>query len=221
MDFEISLEQDSFSLVEERLVQVNKRATFLQGRKSAAEERVADLSLQVEELRVDVGVLEKTTKVLASLEEKMIKKDLKDIDNLVNYGLKVVFPDRDLRFESTMVPLGGKMVVDFSTYDNGKKISPDAFGSVSVIESLILRVISLMKMDSAKMLLLDETFGALDGDYVQQLGLLLKTLADKAKLDILLVSFNGLLSDADTLLRARLDPKTLELHIKSSKEVPT
>jgi len=218
MDFDNLLEIDSSTILEERISIVTNRAVFLQGKKDSIDERVKELTSEVESIKKTVGILEKTTKVLSLLEEKMIQKDLKDIDNLVNYGLKVVFPDRDLRFESTMVPMGNKMVVDFATYDKGKKISADAFGSVSVIESLILRTISLMKTNTFKMLLLDETFGALDGDYVQQLGLLLKTLAEKAGLDILLVSFNGLLSDADTLLRAKLNPRTLELHINSSKE---
>jgi hypothetical protein len=200
-----------------RLDNLQKTSSFLKGKRSAAVSRVSSLEGEISDLEIRVFKLEKVTLVMAQLIEKQVKKDLCAIDNLVNYGLKIVFPDRDLQFKSDMVMVGGKMQVDFTTLDTGMEISTDAFGSVSVIESLLLRIICIMKTKTGKLLLLDETFGALDNDYVLQLGSLLKTLAEKTKMDILLVTFNGFLSDADTLLRARLNHKTRELSITDGR----
>jgi DNA repair exonuclease SbcCD ATPase subunit len=196
-----------------RVKAVKDSASFMKGRRHAAISKADSLSTEVATLETNVDKYEKATKVIAALVDKMVQKDLQDIDNLVNYGLKIVFPDRDLLFKSSMVMVGNKMQVDFTTYDTGDEVSDDAHGSVSVIESLLLRIICMMKTKTGKMLLLDETFGALDSDYIQALGNLLRTLSEKTKTDILLVTFNGMLSDAHTLLRAKLNHNTKELRI--------
>jgi DNA repair exonuclease SbcCD ATPase subunit len=197
---------------------IKKRASFIEGKKDTYLKQVEKLSKEVEDLERDIDKLTKVSLVMGNLVEKMVKEDLKDIDALVNYGLKIVFPDRLLQFESSMTDVGSKKKVVWSTMDNGDKISEDAFGSVSVIESLLLRIISMIKKTKVRLLLLDETFGALDEDYVQNLGILLRGLSEQMKLDILLVTFNGLVSDANTVLRAKLNNITKELSISSVKE---
>ncbi len=197
---------------------IKKRASFIEGKKDTYLKQVEKLSKEVENLELDIDKLTKVSLVMGNLVEKMVKEDLKDIDALVNYGLKIVFPDRLLQFESSMTDVGSKKKVVWSTMDNGDKISEDAFGSVSVIESLLLRIISMIKKTKVRLLLLDETFGALDEDYVQNLGILLRGLSEQMKLDILLVTFNGLVSDANTVLRAKLNNITKELSISSVKE---
>lgn len=197
---------------------IKKRASFIEGKKDTYLKQVEKLSKEVEDLERDIDKLTKVSLVMGNLVEKMVKEDLKDIDALVNYGLKIVFPDRLLQFESSMTDVGSKKKVVWSTMDNGDKISEDAFGSVSVIESLLLRIISMIKKTKVRLLLLDETFGALDEDYVQNLGILLRGLSEQMKLDILLVTFNGLVSDANTVLRAKLNNTTKELSISSVKE---
>jgi len=197
---------------------LKKRASFIEGKKDTYLKQVEKLSKEVEELELNIDKLSKVSLVMGNLVEKMVKEDLKDIDALVNYGLKIVFSDRLLQFESSMTDVGSKKKVVWSTMDNGDKISEDAFGSVSVIESLLLRIISMIKKTKVRLLLLDETFGALDEDYVQNLGILLRGLSEQMKLDILLVTFNGLVSDANTVLRAKLNSTTKELSISSVKE---
>jgi len=197
---------------------IKKRASFIEGKKDTYLKQVEKLSKEVEDLERDIDKLTKVSLVMGNLVEKMVKEDLKDIDALVNYGLKIVFPDRLLQFESSMTDVGSKKKVVWSTMDNGDKISEDAFGSVSVIESLLLRIISMIKKTKVRLLLLDETFGALDEDYIQNLGILLRGLSEQMKLDILLVTFNGLVSDANTVLRAKLNNITKELSISSVKE---
>lgn len=196
-----------------RLKTLRKRAEFMKGAKASAQTVVEDLEEQVLSLTKETSKLGKVQLVLSKLVDNMVREDLLAIDKLVNYGLHIVFPDRNLLFKTEMVPVDGKMQVKFSTLDEGKPVADDTYGSVSVVQSVLLRVLCLMKMTKCRLLLLDETFSALDNDYIQRIGVLLKELATQARLDILFVTFNGVVSDANRVLRARLDKKNRELSI--------
>lgn len=203
--------------ISRRLQSLDRNYSYLRGMAESSNSRVLELEKQIATLDIEVVKWDKVGKILSQLVEDMVKKDLKDIDNLVTYGLKVVFPDRNITFQSSMVHHNGKMHVKFTTLDNGKPVAEDAYGSVSVIESLILRIICILKTGVGKMLLLDETFSALDWDYIQRVGILLKELSLKTGIHILFVTFNANSADADHVLRAKLNIKTRELSITESK----
>jgi hypothetical protein len=190
---------------------VNK-ASFVEGKRATVAKNLKDTETNVANLEANIFKLEKVQKVLSALVDKLVKKDLSMIDDLVTYGLKTVFPDRELLFRSEMVSVGDKMQVSFTTVDNGVEVCEDAFGSVSVVESLILRIYCMNKMKTGKLLLLDETFSAIDHEYINRVGQLLHELAKSSKLDILLVTFNPGVSDA-TVLRAKLNTTTRELSL--------
>lgn len=198
----------------ERIKKVNNRVAFLQGKRESLNKNLEFLEKTVLALEEDVSDLGKVLKVLGQLVDNMVQKDLDAIDHLVNYGLRVVFPDRNLLFKTRMVEVGGKMKVDFETYDEGVLSESDTHGSVSVVQSLILRVMCIAKTGSARFLMLDETFAALDDDYILRVGYLLKELASKMKMDILLATFNAEASDADTVLRARFNAGKKEMTVK-------
>jgi ABC-type molybdenum transport system ATPase subunit/photorepair protein PhrA len=191
---------------------ISERGTLLEGSRKSALSKVQKLSSTVRDLEIFAIKIEKTLKVLAALVNKKVENDLKVINTLVTNGLRTVFPDRDVTFKSYPVEVGGKIQIDFLTEENGKEVSDDAYGSVSVVESLILRMICMNRMKTGKMLLLDETFSALDNDYVTRVGTLLKELAEQMKIDILLVSFNPGASEA-VILRATLNNKTRTLSV--------
>lgn len=202
---------------EERMVALKERAITLKSKRESAKEAVIELEKTIHDLEKNVSDVGKVLKVLGKLADRMVKKDLDVINHLVNYGLKVVFPDRDLQFRASMTEVNSKMQVDFETFDSGKLSSNDTHGSVSVVESLILRIICVAKSGVAKLLLLDETFSAIDGDYVVRVGVLLKELAEKMKMDVLLATFNAAAPSADTILRATLNKKVNELQLSEHK----
>lgn len=187
----------------EKQKRIARKASFIEGRRSSLLDKVLDLDKKISGLEKDISKLDKVRIILSKMVDNLVKKDLGQIDSLVTYGLRTVFPDRDIVFKTNMKEVAGKMQVNFTTLDNGRPISEDAYGSVSVVESLILRMICMSKMDIGKMLLLDETFSAVGDKYIDRIGVLLKELADKMGLDILLVSFNPGASEAN-ILRAKL-----------------
>jgi len=202
-------------LLVQRLKKLEERASFLRGKQHTVSQTVDHLEKEIVRLEEDVSELGKVLKVLGKLADNMAKKDLNVINNLVNYGLRVVFPDRNLTFKASMVEVGGKMQINFETFDDGKLADSDTHGSVSTIESLLLRLICLTKVKAGKLLLLDETFAALDDDYIIRVGILLRELAEKMKMDILLATFNASASEAHTVIRAKHDKKSNELTVTS------
>lgn len=194
---------------------INDRVSFLRGKEHTDTQTVASIEKVLDLLETDILEIGKVLKVLGKLADNMAQKDLGVINGLVNYGLKVVFPDRDLEFVARMVEVDGKMQVHFETFDTGKLVDSDTYGSVSTVESLLLRVICMVKTKVGKLLLLDETFSAMDHDYIIRVGVLLKELAFKMKMDILLATFNASESEADTVLRAKYSKSTHELSVST------
>jgi len=152
----------------------------------------------VDLLRRDTEILQKTEKVLKHLIDKLAKKDLSRMDKLVTYGLNTVFPDKDLRFESSLEERGKKIWVNLKTIHGENEVDSNSKSSVSVIESFILRLLCIYKLNRAPFLIMDEAFGAVHVDYIDNVSQLIKELASKLKMDILLVTHNhGFAESAD------------------------
>lgn len=140
-------------------------------------------------------LLVKTEKVLKYLIDKLVKEDLNKMDMLVTYGLNTVFPDKNLSFKSSIEERGSKIKINLQTIYNGEIVDPSSMSSISVIESLLLRMICIIKMKKARLLLMDETFDAVDSEYIENVGKLMDHLSKKLKLDALLVTHSFGFSD--------------------------
>lgn len=140
-------------------------------------------------------LLVKTEKVLKFLIDKLVKEDLSKMDMLVTYGLNTVFPDMNLSFKSSIEERGSKIKINLQTIYNGEVVDPSSMSSISVIESLLLRMICIIKMKKARLLLMDETFDAVDSEYIENVGKLMDHLSKKLKLDALLVTHSFGFSD--------------------------
>lgn len=140
-------------------------------------------------------LLVKTEKALKFLIDKLVKEDLSKMDMLVTYGLNTVFPDKNLSFKSSIEERGSKIKINLQTIFNGEVVDPSSMSSISVIESLLLRMICIIKMKKARLLLMDETFDAVDSEYIENVGKLMDHLSKKLKLDALLVTHSFGFSD--------------------------
>ena len=154
-----------------------------------------NLIATVTDIENKVILLVKTEKVLKFLIDKLVKDDLNKMDMLVTYGLNTVFPDKNLSFKSSIEERGSKIRIDLQTIYNGNVVDPASKSSVSVIESLLLRMICIIKMKKARLLLMDETFDAVDSEYIENVGKLMDHLSKKLKIDSLLVTHSLGFSD--------------------------
>lgn len=182
---------------------LGSKVAYLAGVRSSRKAAEASTRKEVTDLNEELLLLEKAQKVLMHLMDKMTKKDLSSMDDLVTYGLQTVFPDREVSMRSEMVDTGKKIYIDMRTLDGGAPVSKDQMGSASVVESFLLRVLCLLKTKGPKLMLLDETFGAVETDRVGHVGRLLDGLAKSLKLDMLLVTHQPGVADA-TMFRATL-----------------
>jgi len=164
------------------------RYHFYKGVYEAKKKIKKDAEVTIKGLIEEEGILKKVEKTLKYLVDKFAKNDLKKMDKLITYGLNTVFPDRDIRFESEIMERGQKIWVNMKTIYNGNTIDPQSRSSVHVIESFLLRLLCVLKMNRAKFLFMDETFSAVDYGYVDNVGKLLNELSSKLSMNILLVT---------------------------------
>lgn len=170
---------------------VMSRMNFLKGVYENKKSQEKKLTEEVAELTEEKEVLDKSEKVLKHLADKLVEKDLAKMDALITYGLKTVYADRDIRFKSEIINRGKKIWIDLKTIYNGSTLDKDSMSSVHVVESFLLRLMCIIKLKRSKVLLLDETFAALDPGYIENLSQLIVELCKKLGMDIFLVTHNN------------------------------
>jgi ABC-type thiamine transport system ATPase subunit len=76
-------------------------------------------------------------------------------------------------------------------------LSREAYGgAVTTVQSVLLRIIVLLKRGLRPILIMDESLPAFDSTYVDNMGLFLKTICARLGIDILLVSHNPAMVEA-------------------------
>lgn len=183
-----------------------------------------ELESTLQELEDENSVLAKSSQALKKLLEDMAKENLESIDKVITEGLRRVFYDQqDLTFKSELVDSRNQLQINFRTLQgaaSGKAM--DSFGaSVTVVESLLLRILVVLKMGLAPVLLLDESLAQVSDHYVEPLGRLLSSLCKNLGLTVLLVTHQqGFQESADIVYRAdaREDGKVRTLLLKKVKD---
>jgi hypothetical protein len=146
-------------------------------------------------LDAEAEVLLKVNELFRVLMDRLVMDQVRALSSVVTEGLKTIFHDQDLSFEAELTQKYNRIAVDLYLCSGdpergGIKGSPlDAFGGgPSSIASLVLRILTLLRMKRAPVLLLDETLAAVSDDYIEATGQFLQKLAESSKLDILLVT---------------------------------
>lgn len=165
-----------------------RRLSMVEGMRESKRKSVEALQVEVSGLEEKMRVLSLTEKVLKHLIDRLAKGELERMDKLVTYGLSLVFPGRDIKFVSRIEEYGKRMRVVLRTVEAGREISPASKSSVQVIESFIIRLLCMRKLHRAPLMLLDETFAAVDNVNIENVGKLITQLSSKTGMDILLVT---------------------------------
>jgi hypothetical protein len=192
------------------------RTQFIQGVYQDKISQKEKLETEVASLREEKEILDKTEKVIKFLMDKLVQKDLTKMDALITYGLKSVYSDRDILFKSEIIEYGKKIWIDLQTISDGKRVDPQSQSSVHVIESFLLRLLCILKLNRGRLLLLDETFSAVDTGYIENFSQLVVQLCKKLGMDIFLVTHQvGFIDYANHSYRInRTDNKTEVTQLK-------
>ena len=148
-----------------------------------------------------------TLKHVADLFRVLIDREVVDnavsAQNLLTEGLQVVFDDLDLSVRAQVEVQRGKVSVDLVTIQKQadgtitEGSSTEAYGgSVSTVQSVLLRIVVISRRGLRPLLLLDESLGAVAEHYVPQVGQFLALLSDRLGFDILVVSHNPIIVEA-------------------------
>jgi DNA repair ATPase RecN len=174
-------------------------------------EALRDASLKaLSESQTQVAVLEaeeETLSRVADLFRVLIDREVMDnartVESLLTEGLQAIFDDLDLSVRTEIEVQRGKVAVDLITVQkqsDGTTVegnTTDACGgSVSTVQSVLLRIVVLNRRGLRPLLLLDESLGAVAEHYVPRVGQFLSVLADRMGLDVLAVSHNPALVEA-------------------------
>jgi hypothetical protein len=185
----------------------------VQGRRDACVRRLADAEKEVLRLVVEEDVLDRVCNLFRILIDREVVDNAQTAERLLSEGLRTIFDDLNLSVRTEVDVQRGKVSVDLytvQTQPNGvttEAASTDAFGgSVSVVQSILLRVVVVMRRGLRPLLLLDESLAAVAEQYVPRVGLFLSELATRMGLDILVVTHNTTLVEAaDKAYRIRKD----------------
>lgn len=165
---------------------------------------------EVQELADRIEKLGKVSELFRLLMDLLVDKQVRVVEGIVTEGLQTIFHDLQLSFEAEVTPKYGKVSVDFYMRQGAKEDALshrgrplDAFGGgPSSVASLVLRILTVLRLKLYPMLVLDEALGAVSDEYTDQTGRFLASLAEKMGIDVLLVTHKpSFLEHADVAYR--------------------
>lgn len=173
--------------------------------RDAAVDGLADLHQNIAHLEAEGEVLDRVADLFRTLIDREVVDNAQVVESLLTEGLQAIFDDLDLSVRSEIDIQRGKVAVDLLTVQKEpdgtitEGASTDAYGgSVSTVQSVLLRVVVLNRRGLRPLLLLDESLGAVAEHYVPRVGKFLALLCERMGLDILAVSHNPALVEAAT-----------------------
>lgn len=178
-----------------RVRSVKTAATRLKAVRDEAEQELARKQAEVVALDEAHDVLVKVGELYRVLLDKLVLSQVQAIEALVTEGLRAVFPDQRLSFTTEMGQRNGRISASFFLCQGdpemgGIKGPPlGSFGGgPSSFVSLVLRVLTLLRLKRLPILLLDETLAAVSDEYIEATGKFLQRLAETSHIDVLLVT---------------------------------
>ncbi len=177
--------------------------------RDACSKSVLDAESDVLKLEAESEVLSRVSDLFRTLMDKEVMDNSKVVEKLLTEGLQAVFDDIDLSVRSEIDVKRGKVSIDLITVQKQadgtttEGLCTEVYGgSVSTVESVILRIVVLTRRGLRPLLLLDESLAAVAEGYVPRVGQFLSLLSRRMGVDILAVSHNPTLIEAsDTSYR--------------------
>lgn len=186
-----------------RLAELRDNLSRAQGRRDSVQERMASGEAVVASLEAEGQILDRVADLLRLLIDQEIAANAQAAESLLTEGLRTVFDDMDLSVRSEIDVQRGRVAVNLFTVQR----QPDGTitdapstegygGSVTAVQSVLLRVVVVLRRGMRPLLLLDESLGAVAEHYVPRVGQFLTLLAERVGMDILAVTHNRVLVEA-------------------------
>lgn len=180
--------------------------TSLERIKALRDAKVSDLNkvtTDIKRLEGEGVLLVGVETFLRQLIDQEVTHGVQAVEQLQTEGLQAVFNDQDIKVKSNIEVQRGKVSVELvtvQTQPNGTEVeglSNDAFGgSVTTVQSVLLRLIIMTRWGLRPILLLDESLPAIDPKYAVNMGNFLSVLCKRLNMDILVVSHDPTMVEA-------------------------
>lgn len=186
------MEDDRTDELESRLDALESTANDLESRRDYLSERRDKLSGEIDDLEVESEVLDKVAELFKFLIDRLVYEYAASFSEVTTEGLGAIFTDQDLSFDVDVDQKWGRVSLDFITRDG--TVEGDALesfgGGVTSVESLLLRILVVLKSGLARYLFLDESLASLADVYVPQCGEFLRGLCEDLDVNVLLITHN-------------------------------
>jgi hypothetical protein len=173
------------------------------GLRDGVRDRLAANQKDITRLDLEGRLLDAVATLLRQLIDREVTVGVQAVEQLQTEGLQTVFTDQDLKVKAQVEVQRGKVSVDLLTVQKlpgggeVEGLSNDAFGgAVSTVQSVLLRLIIILRRGLRPVLIMDETLPAFDANYVVNMGKFLSALCKRLGVDILLVAHNPALVEA-------------------------
>lgn len=173
------------------------------GLRDGVRDRLATNQKDIARLDLEGRLLDAVGTLLRQLIDREVTVGVQAVEQLQSEGLQTVFTDQDLKVKAQVEVQRGKVSVDLLTVQKlpgggeVEGLSNDSFGgAVSTVQSVLLRLIIILRRGLRPVLIMDETLPAFDANYVINMGRFLSALCKRLGVDILLVAHNPALVEA-------------------------
>lgn len=179
------------------LTRLRSRLDKAVGQRDGMVNRLKAITVDIDRLVKDEEQLGLVAELFRQMIDQEVTIGIQAVERLLTEGLQAVFDDQDLSVKAVVETSRGKVSVDILTnqrYADGMEVeglSSDSFGgSVATVQSILLRLIIILRRGLRSLMLLDESLPAFDDNYTINMGRFLSTLCSRLGVDILLVSHN-------------------------------
>lgn len=165
------------------------------GRRDQLLESVSSAEANIETLRGELDDLGEVTEVLQQLVSLKREEIQKKVENLVTYGLRSIF-EEDLTFKIVTGTRAKQTTMEMKVVHvvKGTVVETDILtahgGGLIQVVALLLRIVVLLfaRPSPTRVLILDESLAHLSREYLANAGELLKQLASRLGIQILMVT---------------------------------
>jgi len=185
------------------MVALRSQADRAKAFRDAVTGQLTSVNTEIQQLENEEALLVLVSELFRQLIDAEITSGVQAVEKLQTEGLQAVFPDMDLVVTAQIEVLRGKVSVSLLTtqkLDDGtvvEGLSNDAFGgALSTVQSVLMRVIVVLRRRMRPLLVMDESLPAFDSNYVHTMGQFLSQLCSRMGVDILLVTHNPALVEA-------------------------
>lgn len=206
----------------DQVSELDKEVAVLERLRADREAEVKKLEAEVEKLTEEVDLLDKVEQVLQTVSSKVLGQSTATIDKLVSAGLKIVFDDQQLAFQTTVDKFRGKTSIKFELYENGQTapLMESYGGGVLVLVGVLLRVVTIIVLGQRRILLLDESLAHLSDQYHANASALLKKLCKELGFTIIMVTHQeGFVQHADRHYVAKKTSAGTVFELEKPKQV--